>query len=244
MEAKRILVFGATGGIGGALSRRLRARGDRLALSARGAERGEALASELDAPFFEADVTAAGEVERVAKEAHEALGGLDGVALCVGSILLKPAHLVRDAEWDGTLALNLTAAFRVVRAAGKQMAKEGGSVVLFSTTAAQVGLPNHEAIAAAKAGIDGLVRSAAATYASRGLRFNAVAPGLVKTPLAEHLTSRDEARKASIAMHPLGRLGEPEEVAAVAAWLLSEEASWVTGQTIAIDGGISRVRPR
>jgi NAD(P)-dependent dehydrogenase (short-subunit alcohol dehydrogenase family) len=120
--------------------------------------------------------------------------------------------------------------------------KKGGSVVLMSTAAAHVGLPNHEAIAAAKAGVEGLARSAAATYASRGLRFNVVAPGLVETPLSERITSSEAGRKASLAMHPLGRLGEPGEVAGVVSWLLGAESSWVTGQVFVVDGGLSAVR--
>jgi NAD(P)-dependent dehydrogenase (short-subunit alcohol dehydrogenase family) len=243
-QRSRLLIFGATGGIGSALARRMADRGAELVLASRGRARGEALAEELGARWIEADVTRPGEVERAVEVAVERLGALDGIALCVGSILLKPAHLVRDEEWEQTLALNLHPAFRVVRAAGHHLAEHGGSVVLFSTTAAQVGLANHEAIAAAKAGIEGLVRSAASSYASRGLRFNAVAPGLVKTPLSERLRKSDASRKVSEALHPLGRLGEPDEVAEVAAWLLGPSSGWVTGQVVAVDGGISTVRPK
>jgi NAD(P)-dependent dehydrogenase (short-subunit alcohol dehydrogenase family) len=117
-------------------------------------------------------------------------------------------------------------------------------VVLFSTAAAAVGLPNHEAIAAAKAGVEGLVRSAAATYASQGLRFNAIAPGLVRTPLSARITSSETALKASVAMHPLGRIGEPDEVASLAAWLLGPDATWATGQVYTLDGGLAALRAR
>ncbi len=114
--------------------------------------------------------------------------------------------------------------------------------MLVSSAAARVGLANHEAIAAAKAGIEGLVRSAAATYGPAGLRVNAVAPGLTRTPLTERITSNDAAAEASRAMHVLGRLGEPQDVASAIAWLLDPDQSWVTGQVIGVDGGLGAVR--
>jgi NAD(P)-dependent dehydrogenase (short-subunit alcohol dehydrogenase family) len=122
--------------------------------------------------------------------------------------------------------------------------QEGGSVVLVSSAAARVGISNHEAIAAAKAGVIGLMRSAAATYAARGLRFNAVAPGLVRTPMTERITKRPSATSASTAMHALGRLGEPADVARLIAWLLDPEQTWITGQVLGADGGLATVRPR
>ena len=121
---------------------------------------------------------------------------------------------------------------------------DGGSVVLMSTVATRVGLANHEAIAAAKSGINGLVISAAATYANRNLRVNAVAPGLVRTPLSVKITGNELALKASTAMHPLGRIGDPADVAAAVAWLLDPATNWVTGQIIGVDGGLSTVRAK
>ena len=163
---------------------------------------------------------------------------------CAGSILLKPAHLTSAADWNATIATNLTSAFGCVRAAGRLMKGEGGSVVLVSSAAARVGLANHEAIAAAKAGIIGLVLSAAATYAKQKVRFNAVAPGLVRTPLSKGLLSSELAEKASVGMHPLGRLGEPDEVAAAIQWFLDPAQGWITGQVLGIDGGLADLRGR
>ncbi len=124
------------------------------------------------------------------------------------------------------------------------MMKSGGSLVLISSAAARVGLVNHEAIAAAKAGVEGLVRAAAASYARYGVRVNAVAPGLLRTPLTEMITSNEAAERASIAMHAIGRLGLPRDIASVVAWLLNPRNDWVTGQVLGIDGGLSTVRTR
>jgi NAD(P)-dependent dehydrogenase (short-subunit alcohol dehydrogenase family) len=168
---------------------------------------------------------------------------LNGAVNLCGSILLKPAHLTTDQEFADTLAVNLVTAFNVLRAAARTMTG-GGSVVLMSTVATRIGLANHEAIAAAKGGVNGLVLAAAATYAARNLRVNAVAPGLVRTPLAAKITGSELALKASTAMHPLGRIGEPGDVAEAIAWLLDPATTWVTGQVIGVDGGLSTVRAK
>jgi NAD(P)-dependent dehydrogenase (short-subunit alcohol dehydrogenase family) len=244
-ENPRILLFGATGGIGTALARRLRAADWRLALSARNTERLEQLRVELNAHAEPADVTMPESVEKVVAAAQERLGGLDGVVNCVGSLLLKPAHLTTDADWQSAVAANLTSSFYVLRAAVSRMMRTGGgSIVLVSSAVAQRGMINHEAIAAAKAGVVGLARSASATYARYQIRVNCVAPGLTRTPLTEALTKNEGALKASTALHPLGRIGEPEEVASAIHWLLSPDQSFVTGQVLAVDGGLSSVQSR
>jgi NAD(P)-dependent dehydrogenase (short-subunit alcohol dehydrogenase family) len=237
------IILGGSGGIGSSLARILADRQARLVLAARNEERLSAAAAETGGEAFPLDATRAGEVESCAKQTIERHGRLDGIANCIGTVLLKPAHLTTDDDWDATLRLNLGTAFNVVRTAGK-LIRDSGSVVLFSSAAAGIGLSNHEAIAAAKAGVVGLMRSAAATYASRRLRFNAVAPGLVETPATAHITGREAGRKASLSMHPLGRLGRPEDVASVAAWLLGSESDWVTGQVFGVDGGLAALKSR
>ena len=239
------LVLGASGGIGSALCRQLMSRGARLALAARDSSRLEALAAELGGGSVHAlDATSADEVQRAVDEVRAAHGRLDGVVNSVGSILLKSAHRTSPDEWRDTLAANLDTAFAAVRAGTSAMRKTGGSIVLLSSAAAQTGLTNHDAIAAAKAGVVGLALSAAASYASQGVRVNVVSPGLVRTPLSEHLTKNPASEKASLAMHPLGRLGEPEDVARAIAWLLDSEQSWVTGQVLAVDGGLGSIRSK
>lgn len=240
----RVLVIGAAGGIGSALVRRLVASGGKVFLAGRDTTRLETLATELGMPWGTVEATDPDAIDALADRAVTELGGLDGLANCAGSILLKPAHLTSTADWQATIATNLTSAFGCVRAAGRLMKGEGGSVVLVSSVAARVGLANHEAIAAAKAGIIGLVLSAAATYAKQKVRFNAVAPGLVRTPLSKGLLSSELAEKASVGMHPLGRLGEPDEVAAAIQWFLDPAQGWITGQVLGIDGGLADLRGR
>ena len=237
------VVVGGSRGIGAALARRLAGAGP-LVLAARGAERLGEVAAELGAEAQVIDASEPGALDARLAKSKERHGRVDGLAIAVGSILLKPAHVASDEEWRDVLRVNLDVAFFAVRAAARGLRGGSTSVLLFSTAAAAVGLPNHEAIAASKAGVEGLVRSAAATYASQGLRFNAIAPGLVRTPLSARITGSEASLKASVAMHALGRIGEPEEIASLAAWLLGPEGSWATGQVFALDGGLSAVRAR
>ncbi len=246
MNRKKVyVIIGGSGGIGSHVARRLTADGAAVVLAARGSERLDALSAELGgAETRLVDATDIEAVDALIKEVHSGHGRLDGIVNCVGSILLKAAHQTSVEDWRKTLAANLDSAFATVRAGARAMRKDGGSIVLMSSAAARVGMPNHEAIAAAKAGVIGLGRSAAATYASKGIRVNIVAPGLVDTPMAAGITGNPLMLKASEAMHPLGRIGRPEEVADVVAWLVSGDSGWVTGQVIGVDGGLSSLRTK
>lgn len=249
MSAPVHVLLGGSGGIGSALARRLRQSGATVVLGARDPEKLSALAGEIGAEAFTLDATDAAQVEALVKGAAERHGRVDGVANLVGSIDLKPAHAMTVEAFEEVLRLNLHTAFFAVRAAARVMPKnpdpKGGSVVLMSSVAGRYGLANHEAVAAAKAGVEGLVRAAAASYASRGIRVNAVAPGLVRTPLAGRLVASEQAVEASAQMHPLGRIGEPEDLAGALALLLDREQSgWITGETISVDGGFAHARPR
>jgi NAD(P)-dependent dehydrogenase (short-subunit alcohol dehydrogenase family) len=244
MSDRVFVILGAGGGIGSATARLLAGKGARLVVAGRSPERLEAVAAETGGTPVALDATDTSAVAAAVDRAVAEFGRVDGIANCVGSLLLKPAHITTDAEWDETIATNLRSAFAAVRAGARAMRAEGGSVVLLSSAAAQIGLANHEAIAAAKGGIIGLTLAAAASYAPSGIRINAVAPGLVRTPLTERLTASEKADQASLAMHALGRLGEPEDVAAAIVFLLDPANSWITGQVIGVDGGLGSVRPR
>jgi NAD(P)-dependent dehydrogenase (short-subunit alcohol dehydrogenase family) len=244
MDAPVHVILGGTGGIGSALARRLVAADARILLAARNQDRLDALGRELGAETAVVDATDPEQVRTAVRQAVATYGRLDGVANCVGSIVLKPAHRTSPEEWREVLDLNLGTAFAAVRAGAEAMQKTGGSIVLVSSAAARLGLANHEAVAAAKAGVIGLTLSAAATYAPRGIRVNCVAPGLVRTPMSAGITGNEIALKASASMHALGRIGEPDEVAAALVWLLDPAQGWVTGQVLGVDGGLATVRAR
>ena len=243
ISPQTVVVFGAYGGIGRALVRKLRERGVQLVLAGRRESTLSDVASgHPESLTVSCDVTRSAEVDHVFAAAKERFGAVHGVAHCVGSLQLKPAHLVSDEEFALAMQTNAFSAFYVLRAAARTMRENGGgAVVLVSSAAATYGLANHEAIGAAKSAVVGLTRAASATYASHGIRVNAVAPGLIKTPLTRSITGHEAVAKASAAMHPLGRFGEPEEVANVMAFLLDPEQAFVTGQVWGVDGGLSSV---
>lgn len=227
----RYLIVGASSAIGQAVIDILRKQGDDIVTTAR--------SNEKITPNYILDASDFHAVDEVIAQA----GILDGVVNCAGSLLLKSAHLTSFEEFQNTINASLTTSFAIVRSAGKRIT-HGGSVVLIASAAALTGLANHEAIAAAKAGIIGLAQSAAATYASSNLRFNVVAPGMVNSSLTDTLMKNPLVAKASIAMHALGRIGEPSDIARAIVFFLNPENSWITGQVLAVDGGLSAVRPK
>ena len=238
------IIFGATGGIGHAVAEARASQGDTLVIVARDAERLKSLAAATGATAYTADATQEDQVSGIIQAVVDQYGRVDAVANLVGSLLLKPAHLTTADEWHQTLRQNLDTAFFVTKHAAKAMMKTGGSIVLMSSAVAQKGLTNHEAIAAAKAGVAGLARGAAATYAKRGIRVNAVMPGLTETPMTARLTQNEASKNASAAMHAMGRIGAPSDVAPLVSFLLDASSSaWVTGQCIGADGGLSVLQP-
>ncbi len=243
LSTSAFLILGATGGIGAATTRRLVQSGARVFLAGRGDVRLSALGKELGVPWATVDARDFDAVDALFDRAASELGRIDGVVNLAGSIMIKPAHLTSADEYQATIAQNLATAFATVRAAGRTMRSHGGAVVLMASAAARTGLAHHEAIAAAKGGVIALTLSAAATYAGT-LRVNCVAPGLTRTPLAQPILSNPAAEKASIAMHPSGRLGEPGDVASAIVFLLDPANDWVTGQVFGVDGGLGTIRGR
>ncbi len=238
---KIALIGGITGGIGSSLASKLAAQ----QWTVYGFSRNSAKVESAE-KVFSADATKPDEIKSVVEQLIKTEGALHSYFHCIGSIFLKPGHLTSPEELSGVLETNLLSAFYALSCMVPVLLKNenGGSMTFCSTTAVGCGLANHEAIAAAKGGLEGMVRAAAATNASRGIRVNAVAPGLVDTPAAKSLLGSDPARKASAAMHPLGRIGQPAEVASLLAWLASEDAGWVTGQIWNIDGGLAHLRAK
>lgn len=239
-----IAILGATGTIGSVLARRLVREGQPVLLVGRNEEKLSALGQELAQPFVTVDLTCSQQLEQALEAAADVQGGLHGLVNCIGSLLLKPAHATTDEDFRRVIETNLFSAFATILAASRLLRERGGTIVLFASAAAEIGIANHEAIAAAKAGVIGLARSAAATYAPHNIRVNVVSPGLIRTELTRRIWESPASATASAQMHALGRLGEPEQVASLVAWLLDVENNWITGQVIGIDGGLGHVLPR
>jgi len=170
-------------------------------------------------------------------------GSIAGVAHLVGSLLIRPPHAVKIDAFNEVIHTNLSTAFLTLSTACKAMLRSGGGRLVFiSSVAASLGLVNHEAIAAAKGGIESMVRSAAATYSQRNIRVNAVAPGLTETRLAENILKSDVIREAAVGMIPLKRINQPDEIASTVEWLLCDAPDNITGQVLNLDGGMSNLR--
>lgn len=237
------LITGASGGVATALAIRLRAQGWRLALVGRDRAR---LAPVADDLAIMADVsTEAGAADALAAATAAFGAPPDAVVNCAGAVLIAPIGRTSERQYRDCLSANLDTAFFVARAyvASLQAARRGGALVFFSSVAAGVGVGNHPAIAAAKGGVEALTRSLAADAAALGLRVNAIAPGLLETPATAKFVSGDLARRAVSAQYPLGRHGAADDAAALAAFLVSADAGWISGQVIAVDGGFLGVRP-
>ena len=239
--AGKVVIYGGAGGIGAATARALAARGHALHLVGRDGDRLAALATELGAGTTRVDVTDPDSFARVAADAG---GPLAGLVYAVGSINLKPLPRLTPADFKADFRLNAEGAALAVQAALPGLkAAEAASVVLFSTVAVAQGFASHASVAMAKGAVEGLTRALAAELAPK-IRVNAVAPSLTRTPLAAPLTRTETAATAIAQMHALPRLGEPEDAGALAAFLISAEASWITGQVIGVDGGRSTLRTR
>lgn len=240
---KLAIIIGATGGIGHVLSRMLAERGWSIVAGGRDSSKLVALQEELGEAVVQTQSLEAQKPGAVEELFQSHPGATGAVNLC-GSILIKPLQATDEGDLEHAIDQNVRTSYFVAKAAAKAMRRAGGSVVLMSSCAARIGLPNHEIISAAKGAVEGLVRSAAASHAASGLRFNAVAPGLVETPLSSRITGSEQALKASVDMHPAGRIGQPEDIARVIAFLLEPESDWITGQVLGVDGGLAAIKGR
>jgi NAD(P)-dependent dehydrogenase (short-subunit alcohol dehydrogenase family) len=235
------VVFGANGGIGEALARRLVADGHEVALVGRNQLAVEALAQELGSLAYVADMLDESSIQRACEAIVANTSGIAGMAYCIGSIVLKSVKSAARSDYETAFMLNVVGAALAVKHLASSLAKEEGAVVLFSSIAATQGFQNHAVIGSVKAGVEGLTRSLAADLAPK-VRVNCIAPSLTDTPLASNLTSNETMAKAIAAMHPIARLGNAEEMASAAAFLLHPQQSWITGEVLHITGGRHSLR--
>jgi 3-oxoacyl-[acyl-carrier protein] reductase len=241
LTGKTALVTGASGGIGGAIAKALHAQGAAVVLSGTRAEALEAAKAELGSRAFiaPANLSDIASVEALPKAAEDAAGA--GIDILVNNAGITRDNLfmrMKDEEWDQVIAVNLTAAFRLSRAVLRgMMKKRWGRIVQITSVVGATGNPGQGNYAAAKAGLVGMTKSLAAEVASRNITVNAVAPGFIQTAMTDVLT--DQQKEAIATRIPAGRMGMPEEIAAAVLYLASQEAAYVTGQTIHVNGGMA-----
>ena len=234
--SEKFLIFGATGSVGSSLAEQLKNSGNDIHLVARNENEVKAIAEKLGCSYTVADVLENGFIEKVKSDVNE----IKGIAYCVGSIDLKPLRMVTEADMNKCMKLNLYSAIEAIKGYQEILKKNKGSVVLFSTVAAQRGFTNHTIIASAKAAVEGLTVTLAAEFAPN-IRVNCVAPSLSKSKIAEPMLKNPAIAEGIAKAHPLKRLGEGKDSAALAKFLITEDSSWVTGQVIAVDGGRSKL---
>ena len=233
MQGNNYIIVGGSSGIGLALVKLISSAGGNVLVLSR---TGEALVGLPNVQHHTLDIlTDEIPTEVVPAEIH-------GLAYCPGSIILKPFRSLKPEQFQTDFNINVLGAVKTLKACFKSLKKSGsGSVVLFSSVAAQHGMPFHASIAAAKGAIEGLTRSLSAEWAPN-IRVNCIAPSLTDTPLAGRLLATPEKKEASGQRHPLKRVGEAAEIAEMGAFLLSNKTGWMTGQVIGLDGGMSRAR--
>ena len=234
--SEKYLIFGATGSVGSSLAEQLKTSGNDIHLVARNEDEVKVIADKLGCSYTVADVLEDGFIEKVKTDIDE----IKGIAYCVGSIDLKPLRMVTEVDMNKCMKLNLYSAIEAIKGYQESLKKNKGSVVLFSTVAAQRGFTNHTIIASAKAAVEGLTVTLAAEFAPN-IRVNCIAPSLSKSKIAEPMLKNPAIAEGIAKAHPLKRLGEGKDSAALAKFLITEESSWITGQIIAVDGGRSKL---
>ena len=188
------------------------------------------------------DVSSFDSVENFLDKANSTLGSIDAIINCAGTLLLKPPHGVREEDIDNVFKVNVYSCYALLKFGFKHMKSNGGSYVFFSSAASKVGLKNHEVISGAKGAVSSIALSAASTYANYNIRVNAIAPGLVETPLTEKITSNQVSFDYSKKLHGLNRAGKVLNFIPIVDSLLNPDSDWITGQTICVDGGLSNVK--
>ncbi|MCH7630461.1 MAG: 3-oxoacyl-[acyl-carrier-protein] reductase [Proteobacteria bacterium] len=240
LKDKKALVTGATGALGEAIARALVKSGASVAISGTRIERLKGLAEEIGAIAIPANLSSMEDVDRLAAEAQQRLGGLDILVNNAG--ITRDSLLVRMSEqdWQDVLKVNLEAAFRLSKACLRGMMKARfGRIISITSIVGVTGNPGQANYAASKAGLIGFSKSLAQEVASRGITVNCIAPGFIESPMTDGLS--DDQKAKLVAQIPLGRMGTPDEIAAGVLYLASDEASYITGQTLHINGGMAMI---
>ena len=232
----KYIIFGATGSIGSSLAEKLTNDKADIHLVARNQDEVKPLAERLGCPFTVADVLQDGFIDKVKADVPEA----KGIAYCIGSIDLKPVRMTKEEDFNKCMKLNLYSAVEAIKGFQDSLRKNKGSIVLFSTAAVHRGFTNHSIIASAKAAVEGLAISLAAEFAPN-IRVNCIAPSLTNSKIAQPMLKNSAIADGIAKAHPLKRIGEGQDSASLAKFLISEDSSWITGQVIAVDGGRSRL---
>ncbi|MEK6479440.1 SDR family oxidoreductase [Catalinimonas sp. 4WD22] len=231
---KNILIIGGTSGIGAALINRLVETEAHIYMASR---------KEPDEQIAKKVTHISLDVLDISDELDELPDELHGLVYLPGTITLKPFQGLKADDFMRDYEINVLGAIKVIEKCIKKLKNaEGASIVLFSTVAAQLGLNYHTSVAAAKGALEGFGRSLAAEFASKKVRVNLIAPSLTDTPLAKNLLSSEEKKEASDQRHPIGRYGQPGDIANMAQYLLSDQSSWITGQVLHVDGGLSTLK--
>ena len=242
LDGKTALITGATGPIGGSIARVLHKQGATVAISGTRRDVLDRLAGELGdrAHVLPCDLADAAETDALVPQAEAAMGQLDVLVANAGLTRDNLFVQLRDDDWDQVMTVNLTATFRLARAAVRgMMRRRFGRVIAITSVVGATGNPGQANYVAAKAGMTGMIKSIAQEYAKRGVTANCVAPGFIITPMTEKLT--DKQRETILAKIPANRPGTTEEVAAAVAFLAANEAGYVTGQTLHVNGGMAMI---
>jgi len=234
--SEKYLIFGATGSIGSSLAQQLKDSNQEAHLISRNEDELKALSEKLGFSFTVADVLVDGFIDQIKSDVSDDI--IKGLAYCIGSIDLKPLKRVTESDMNQCMRLNLYSAIEAIQGFQDELKKNNGSIVLFSSVAAQKGFTNHTIIASAKAAIEGLTVTLAAELAPT-IRVNCIAPSLTDSKISKSMLKSEVVAEALAKAHPLKRLGNGGDSAALAKFLLSLESSWITGQIIGVDGGRS-----